>query len=68
LQAMTPKEKQALEALQEHTADDTMFDGFNSNDNFGTSVLDRSESVNISHAGGEMRELTRQLISDFWKG
>ncbi|KAG1763541.1 hypothetical protein EDD22DRAFT_979344 [Suillus occidentalis] len=65
---MTPEEKQALEALQEHTADDTMFDGFNDNDDFGTSVLDGSESVNISHAGGEMCELTRQLITDFWKG
>ncbi|KAG1893006.1 uncharacterized protein F5891DRAFT_1131416 [Suillus fuscotomentosus] len=45
-----------------------MFDGFNGDDNFGSSVLDRSESVNISHAGGELHELTRQLISDFWKG
>ncbi|KAG1805499.1 hypothetical protein EV424DRAFT_1474356 [Suillus variegatus] len=65
---MTLEEKRALEALQERNDDNIMFDGFNGDDDFGSSVLDGSESVNISHAGGELHELTRQLISDFWKG
>jgi hypothetical protein len=66
---MTLEEKRALEVLQERADDDIVFaDGFNGDDDFGSNVLDRSESVNVSHAGGEMHELTRQLISDFWKG
>ncbi|KAG2053734.1 hypothetical protein BDR06DRAFT_982611 [Suillus hirtellus] len=65
---MSLHEKHVLEVLQEHNDDNIMFNGFIGDDNFGSSVLDRSESVNISHVGGELHELTRQLISAFWKG
>ncbi|KAH7905207.1 hypothetical protein BJ138DRAFT_1018025 [Hygrophoropsis aurantiaca] len=30
-------------------------------------VLDGSESLEISHGGGEFQELARQLMGDFWK-
>lgn len=29
-------------------------------------VLDGSEPVDISHAGGEFHELTRELLGDFY--
>ncbi|KAG1720454.1 uncharacterized protein EDB91DRAFT_1240413 [Suillus paluster] len=63
---MMLEEKHALKALGEHPNDDIAFNGFNGDDDFGTSILDGSESIEISHAGGELHELTKQLIGDFW--
>lgn len=61
-EVMTLEEKRALEALQERNWDDH----FDNNGDFGSSILDGSEPVNISHAGGEFYELMREMMGDFW--
>ncbi|KAG1727459.1 uncharacterized protein EDB91DRAFT_1239526 [Suillus paluster] len=60
------RKRSRMQVLHEHPNDDIAFNGFNGDDDFGTSILDRSESIEISHAGGELHELTKQLIGDFW--
>ncbi|KAG1791005.1 hypothetical protein EV424DRAFT_1549531, partial [Suillus variegatus] len=60
-EALTADEKRALEALREQ--DD--FD-FETHDDPGMNVLDGSEPVDISHAGGEFHELTRELLGNFY--
>jgi hypothetical protein len=61
---LTSEEKQVLEALREpHDADGNNFSG---DEDFGFGVLDGSETVDISHAGGEFHELTREVLGDFW--
>ncbi|KAG0693899.1 hypothetical protein DFH29DRAFT_881108 [Suillus ampliporus] len=63
LAVLTSEEKRALEALQEPHVDDHDFGG---NNNFGFGILDGSETVDISHAGGEFHELTQEVLGDFW--
>ncbi|KAG1848953.1 hypothetical protein DFJ58DRAFT_717000 [Suillus subalutaceus] len=58
-------EKRALEALRERRPDDNDFEGADDHD-FGFGLLDGSEMVDISHAGGEFHELTREVLGDFW--
>ncbi|KAG2126569.1 uncharacterized protein EDB93DRAFT_1273720 [Suillus bovinus] len=48
--------------LQERNLDDH----FDDNGDFGSSILDGFESVDISHAGGEFYELTREMMGNFW--
>ncbi|KAG1844390.1 hypothetical protein F4604DRAFT_1884460 [Suillus subluteus] len=59
---MTPEEKCAHEALQERNWDDH----FDDNGELSSSILDGSEPVDISHAGSEFFELTREMMGDFW--
>ncbi|KAJ8585393.1 hypothetical protein M405DRAFT_865430 [Rhizopogon salebrosus TDB-379] len=64
LAVLTSEEKQVLEALREpHDVDGNNFSG---DEDFGFGVLDGSEMVDISHAGGEFHELTREVLGDFW--
>lgn len=60
---LTSEEKRALKALWEHHPEETDFGG---SDDFGFGLLDGSEIVDISHAGGEFHELTREVLGDFW--
>jgi len=36
-------------------------------DGYGAMVLDGTESIEVSHAGGEFEELTSGLLGDFWQ-
>ncbi|KAG2050477.1 hypothetical protein BDR06DRAFT_891746 [Suillus hirtellus] len=65
---MSTEEKCALEALQQSCNASNFGEcGFNGDNDFGTNVLDGSEPIDISHAGGELQELTRKLVGGFWK-
>jgi hypothetical protein len=61
---MTPDERRALEALRELPLDDD--DG--QHVDLGTitveDILDGSEPLDISHAGGEFSALTKELSQD----
>jgi len=64
---MTPDERHALEALRELPLDDN--DGQHMD--LGTivtveDILDGSEPLDISHAGGEFSALTKELSQDLW--
>ncbi|KAI6032402.1 hypothetical protein EDC04DRAFT_2605215 [Pisolithus marmoratus] len=62
LEAMTPQERHALQALHEgnkdffHAETDDMYNV--------TSILDRSKTIDLSHSGGELCDLTRDLFND----
>ncbi|KII93196.1 hypothetical protein PLICRDRAFT_383096 [Plicaturopsis crispa FD-325 SS-3] len=67
LQEMTVDERRALEALRElpianDDNRDHTFEDVNIED-----ILDGSEPLNISHAGGEFIALTEELNSELWK-
>lgn len=63
---MTPVQRRALEALRElPLADDDpnySLENVNIED-----ILDGSEALDISHAGGEFAELAKELNDDIWK-
>ncbi|KAG1721163.1 hypothetical protein EDD22DRAFT_983130 [Suillus occidentalis] len=63
---LSAEEKCALEALRQSRTDVGEY-GFDGDNDFGTNVLDGSEPIDISHAGGELQELTQKLVGDFWK-
>ncbi|KAI5989484.1 hypothetical protein EDD15DRAFT_2171323 [Pisolithus albus] len=67
---MTVNERHALEALRDpalnDVADERIGDD-NESDGFGEMVLDGTEPLDVSHAGGEFQELTRGLLGNFWK-
>ncbi|KAI5996959.1 hypothetical protein EDD15DRAFT_2163188 [Pisolithus albus] len=67
---MTVNERHALEALRDpalnNAADERIGDDYES-DGYGEMVLDGTEPLDVSHAGGEFQELTRGLLGDFWK-
>ncbi|KAG2135775.1 hypothetical protein DEU56DRAFT_737641 [Suillus clintonianus] len=63
---MSAEERRALTALQERHDDFSDCGMFDGDDGFGASMLDGSEPIEISHAGGELQELTRKLVGDFW--
>ena len=66
---MTVTKRRALEALQDPTsnsAGDTVDDGYESNA-YSAMVLDGTESLEVSHAGGEFQELTSGLLGNFWQ-
>ncbi|KAG1905547.1 uncharacterized protein F5891DRAFT_1183493 [Suillus fuscotomentosus] len=68
MKVLSAEEKRALEALrQSRNASDFGECGFDGDDDFGANVLDGSEPIDISHVGGELQELTRKLVGDFWK-
>ncbi|KAI6007111.1 hypothetical protein EDD15DRAFT_2190723 [Pisolithus albus] len=62
LEAMTPQERRDLQALHEghedffHTETDDGYDIAN--------ILDGSKTIDLSHGGGELRDLARDLFSD----
>lgn len=60
---LTSNEKHTLEVLWEHCPEENDFDG---GDGFGFGLLDESEALDISHAGGEFQELTCEVLGDFW--
>ncbi|KAI5983701.1 hypothetical protein EDD15DRAFT_2201864 [Pisolithus albus] len=66
---MTVTERHALEALRDpvlnNAADGHVGDDYES-DGYGEMVLDGTEALDVSHAGGEFQELTRGLLGDFW--
>ena len=49
-----------------NSAGDTVDDGYESN-TYSAMVLDGTESLEVSHAGGEFQELTSGLLGDFWQ-
>ena len=64
---MTVTERRVLEALRDPTlnsAGDAVNDGYES-DAYGAMVLDGTEPLEVSHAGGEFQELTSRLLGDF---
>ncbi|KIK23214.1 hypothetical protein PISMIDRAFT_100765, partial [Pisolithus microcarpus 441] len=67
---MTVTERHALEALRDpalNNAADGHVGGDYESDGYGEMVLDGTEALDVSHAGGEFQELTRGLLGDFWK-
>ena len=65
---MTATERRVLEALQDpalNLVSEAVDDGYES-DGYGAMVLDGTESLDVSHAGGEFQELTSGLLGDFW--
>lgn len=63
---MSSDERRALEALKEDknaTIEDWQ-EGCD--DSFGD-VWNGTESIAISHAGGEFADLAREVLGDFWK-
>ncbi|KAI5995861.1 hypothetical protein EDD15DRAFT_2365295 [Pisolithus albus] len=66
---MTVTERHALEALRDpalNSAADGHVGGDYESDGYGEMVLDGTEALDVSHAGGEFQELTRGLLGDFW--
>ncbi|KAI6138184.1 hypothetical protein BKA82DRAFT_4333280 [Pisolithus tinctorius] len=67
---MTVTEKHALEALRDpalnNSVGEAADDGYES-DEYGAMVLDGTEPLDVSHAGGEFQELTSGLLGEFWK-
>ncbi|KAI6139517.1 hypothetical protein BKA82DRAFT_4364644 [Pisolithus tinctorius] len=67
---MTVTEKHALEALRDpalnNSVGEATDDGYES-DEYGAMVLDGTEPLDVSHAGGEFQELTSRLLGEFWK-
>ncbi|KAI6135980.1 hypothetical protein F5141DRAFT_1059245 [Pisolithus sp. B1] len=66
---MTVTKRHALEVLQDpvsnNVVNEPVGDTYES-DRYGGMVLDGTEALNVSHAGGEFQELTRGLLGDFW--
>ncbi|KIK11303.1 hypothetical protein PISMIDRAFT_19641, partial [Pisolithus microcarpus 441] len=70
LREMTVTERHTLEVLRDpalNNAADGHVGGDYESDRYGEMVLDGTEALNVSHAGGEFQELTRGLLGDFWK-
>ena len=66
---MTVTERSALEALQDpalNSVSEAVDNDYESN-GYGAMVLDGTESLEVSHAGGEFQELTSGLLGDFWQ-
>ena len=66
---MTVTERCALEALQDPALNSVSeaVDNDYESDGYGAMVLDGTESLEVSHAGGEFQELTSGLLGDFWQ-
>ncbi|KAI5999606.1 hypothetical protein EDD15DRAFT_2193649 [Pisolithus albus] len=67
---MTVTERHALEVLRDPAstyADNEPVGDDYENEGYGEMVLDGTEPLDVSHAGGEFQELTRGLLGDFWK-
>ncbi|KAI5984422.1 hypothetical protein EDD15DRAFT_2375241 [Pisolithus albus] len=62
LEAMTPQERRALEAM--HEGQENFFHAETDNAYDITSVLDGSKVIDLSHGGGELRDLARDLFKD----
>ena len=66
---MTVTERHVLEALRDpalNSVSEAVDDDYKS-DRYGAMVLDGTESLEVSHAGGEFQELTSRLLGDFWQ-
>ncbi|KAG0691518.1 hypothetical protein DFH29DRAFT_1010867 [Suillus ampliporus] len=68
---MSTDERQALEALKDGNCPSNIEDGMWQDDdaddmNF-SDVLNGTEPLTISHAGGEFSELARDVLGDLWK-
>ncbi|KAI6034650.1 hypothetical protein BKA83DRAFT_4470170 [Pisolithus microcarpus] len=67
---MTVTERRALEVLRDpasNYADNEPVGDNYENEGYGEMILDGTEPLDVSHAGGEFQELTRGLLGDFWK-
>ncbi|KAI6022186.1 hypothetical protein BKA83DRAFT_4463979 [Pisolithus microcarpus] len=75
---MTVTERHALEALRDPVSNDSVnepTDDDHETDGYGAMVLDGTEQLDVSHAGGgvwtpysgEFQELTSELLGEFWK-
>ncbi|KAI5994770.1 hypothetical protein EDD15DRAFT_2195902 [Pisolithus albus] len=67
---MTVTERHALEALRDPVSNDSInepIDDDAESDGYGAEVLDGTEPLEVSHAGGELQELTSELLNNFWK-
>ncbi|KIK23092.1 hypothetical protein PISMIDRAFT_11215 [Pisolithus microcarpus 441] len=67
---MTVTERHALEVLRDPVSNDSVnepTDDDYETDGYGAMVLDGTEQLDVSHAGGEFQELTSELLGDFWK-
>ncbi|KAI6007027.1 hypothetical protein EDD15DRAFT_2383928 [Pisolithus albus] len=61
--------RHALEALRDPALNDSInvpIDDDYESDGYGAMVLDGTEPLDVSHAGGEFQELTSELLGDFW--
>ncbi|KIK10472.1 hypothetical protein PISMIDRAFT_20366 [Pisolithus microcarpus 441] len=70
LREMTVTERHALEALRDPVSNDSVnepTDDDHETDGYGAMVLDGTEQLDVSHAGGEFQELTSELLGEFWK-
>ncbi|KIK24324.1 hypothetical protein PISMIDRAFT_10312 [Pisolithus microcarpus 441] len=70
LREMTITERHALEVLRDpvsNYADNEPVGDDYENEGYGEMILDGTEPLDVSHAGGEFQELTRGLLGDFWK-
>ena len=65
---MTVTERCVLEALRDPALNSVSeaVDNDYESDRYGAMVLDGTESLEVSHAGGEFQELTSGLLGDFW--
>ncbi|KAI6011812.1 hypothetical protein BKA83DRAFT_4474400 [Pisolithus microcarpus] len=67
---MTVTERRALEVLRDpasnYVDNEPVGDDYE-NEGYGEMILDGTEPLDVSHAGGEFQELTRGLLGDFWK-
>ncbi|KIK21581.1 hypothetical protein PISMIDRAFT_12206 [Pisolithus microcarpus 441] len=70
LREMTVTERRALEVLRDpasnYVDNEPVGDDYE-NEGYGEMILDGTEPLDVSHAGGEFQELTRGLLGDFWK-
>jgi len=66
---MTVTERHALEVLRDPALNSVSeaVDGNYESDGYGAMVLDGTESIEVSHAGGEFEELTSGLLGGFWQ-
>lgn len=63
---MSSDERRALEALKEDK-NATIEDWQEGCDDSFSNVWNGTESIAISHAGGEFADLAREVLGDFWK-
>ncbi|KAI5991914.1 hypothetical protein EDD15DRAFT_2388404 [Pisolithus albus] len=66
---MTVTERHALEVLRDPASNNVVNEPVGNDyesDGYGEMILDGTEPLDVSHAGGEFQELTRGLLGDFW--
>ncbi|KAG2350210.1 hypothetical protein BDR05DRAFT_993626 [Suillus weaverae] len=68
LQAMSPEEHRRLEALVQQQASNSAFDSMDYGDDSVdfNNILDGTHPIDISHVGGEFKDLAREIYRDLW--